>query len=369
MNTAKLKTAALVVVILAVLAGLALLVPKIFHAVRQARAPRIVGAWEGSVQANEIQLRVVLKIARSNGVYSATADSIDQRVADIPVSKLVYDYPSLVAEFQGLGGNYVAKLDSLGKEMSGTFKTPNGSLPLVLKFTTNPDKIGEAMAESDYKGGTGPQGAWQGTLQAGGMALRLNFKIGTNADGTYRAEMDSVDQGVTGMPASSVSFDAPAVKVEFKQIRGTFQADLSADNSQFKGTWTQMGKTFPLTVDRAKADAAQPAESEKNYAYTSKSDFQGHWQGTLAIKQMKLRLVFNVARLPDATYAATMDSLDQGARSIPATTVDYTAPKAHLEWAGIGATFDGQIQNGKLNGTFTQGGQKIPLVLQRDAAR
>jgi hypothetical protein len=213
------------------------------------------------------------------------------------------------------------------------------------------------------------EGAWQGTLQAGPMSLRLKFRFGANAGGALRAEMDSVDQGVTALAASSASFDAPTVKVNFNQIGGSFQGDLSADKSQLAGSWTQGGQTFPLKLERAKPEAAPAPETEADYSYASPAELQGHWRGTLAIQAVNLRIVFNIARKADATYTATLDSPDQGAGRVPASSVACDAPKAYLEWNGIAAAFDGELKDGRLDGTFTQGGARIPLVLQRDASK
>jgi hypothetical protein len=96
----------------------------------------------------------------------------------------------------------------------------------------------------------GIEGAWQGTLQAGPASFRLRFKISANAGGAWRAELDSLDQGVNGIAATSASFDAPIVKLSFNQIGGTFQGDLSADKTQLTGDWTQSGQTFPLKLER-----------------------------------------------------------------------------------------------------------------------
>ena len=208
------------------------------------------------------------------------------------------------------------------------------------------------------------------------IVLALTLAVGlTGARATrdeqraVRAEMDSVDQGVTALAASSASFDAPTVKVNLNQIGGSFQGDLSADKSQLAGSWTQGGQTFPLKLERAKPEAAPAPETEADYSYASPAELQGHWRGTLAIQAVNLRIVFNIARKADATYTATLDSPDQGAGRVPASSVACDAPKAYLEWNGIAAAFDGELKDGRLDGTFTQGGARIPLVLQRDASK
>jgi hypothetical protein len=62
-----------------------------------------------------------------------------------------------------------------------------------------------------------------------------------------------------------------------------------------------------------------------------------------------------------------MDSPDQGASGIPATTAECSFPSVKLTWKAIGGVYEGKMVNGKLNGTWSQGKVSLPLDLQRDA--
>jgi hypothetical protein len=87
------------------------------------------------------------------------------------------------------------------------------------------------------------------------------------------------------------------------------------------------------------------------------------------LKQVKLRLIFNIARLQDETFDVSLVSVDQGGAEIPATAVQFTPPNLHLEWKAIGGSYDGQLTGGKLTGKFRQGGGALPLTLTRTAAK
>ena len=50
-----------------------------------------------------------------------------------------------------------------------------------------------------------PAGTWQGALKAGGLELRIVFKITRADDESLKAQMFSLDQGGQPMPVSSVS--------------------------------------------------------------------------------------------------------------------------------------------------------------------
>ncbi|HEV2319634.1 MAG TPA: hypothetical protein VGV18_07780, partial [Verrucomicrobiae bacterium] len=190
-------------------------------------------------------------------------------------------------------------------------------------------------------------------------------------DGKYIAEMDSLDQNVSSLIVSSVTYNKPDVTLEVGVLGGEFSGTLSGDDQQIVGTWTQNGSSFPLTVQRSdpavEREAAAAKEVGKDYSYSSPNDLTGHWHGTLELQGMKLRLALHVAKMPDGTLSATLDSLDQGANGIPATTVRFTAPDAHLEWQSIAGTYDCKVQNDKLVGSWQQLGKPIPLNFDRGA--
>lgn len=94
---------------------------------------------------------------------------------------------------------------------------------------------------------------WQGTLQAGGQALRIVIKI-TN-EGGLKAVMYSLDQGGAGLPGT-VAVDGSVVKISMPGIGGAYEGRLNADGRSLSGTWSQGGGSLPLTLARATAETA-----------------------------------------------------------------------------------------------------------------
>src|SRR5262245_37052175 len=90
------------------------------------------------------------------------------------------------------------------------------------------------------------EGIWQGTLKVGSTDLRLVLKIGKDADGQTKASFDSPDQGVKGIPVTSVSRDGDSITVESKSIKGVFDGQLNEDGSAMKGHWKQGGASFAI---------------------------------------------------------------------------------------------------------------------------
>ena len=91
-------------------------------------------------------------------------------------------------------------------------------------------------------------------------------------------------------------------------------------------------------------------------------DIAGDWSGKLQAGSIALKLVFHI---PADDSAVTMDSPDQGAFGIEGETVALTNDSISFRIPKLMMTYNGALKNGKLEGTFQQGGLKIPLVLER----
>jgi hypothetical protein len=374
MASSKLKTAAVGTAAVILATGAAFLGVKTIHWVRTAHAPDIQGNWAGVFEAGQQKWPMMYKISRMNGSFHAVEVNIYQGAREMPVSKLVYDYPLVRIEQKAVGFTYEATLNPKTMEMSGTWKQGKGSGPFAIKLNALPDAFPEPMAESDYtpRKDSDLQGYWQGTLKPGNTTIRVELKIAERADGTFRVAGDSPDQGARDIEATAVTYHRPALKIEFGGIGGYYEGTVDANDRVITGNWIQGGKPLPLTMERAKSEAAtalDPAiEAQKDYSYASPNDLPGHWQGTLDVKQagLKLRLAVNIARLPDGKFSASMISLDQGGAEIPANNIQYVPPNVRLEWSAIGGSFNGKLENGKISGAWRQGGGALPLVLERN---
>jgi RNA polymerase sigma factor (sigma-70 family) len=367
----KTKTVIVAGVVVLLAAGTTTLAVKAVNAARtKAALGAMQGDWEGTLAVNQARLRLVLKIFKTNDVYHAVLDSIDQGAKDIPIARLSARSDSIHVELPGLDAVYQATLNADGTQMSGKWKQLKLSFPLTLKRTTEPDRVAETLLADEYapRPDSDLQGAWEGTLNVGNAGLRLNLRIAEPAAGTFNAEMDSVDQGVKNLPVTSVTYQKPAIRFEMTGINGKFEGNVDERDDQMTGTWTQMGKKYPLTFQRTKTNTQTTAVAEKDYGQGASYQVQGHWKGALNVKNATLHIVFHIALMPDGSYSATMDSPDQGATGIPASAAEFTFPNVRLEWAAMGGVFTGKLENGKLSGSWGQGKTTFPLKLERSAA-
>jgi uncharacterized protein len=103
-----------------------------------------------------------------------------------------------------------------------------------------------------------------------------------------------------------------------------------------------------------------------NYAYAQ--GIAGTWYGNLQVQGAVLPLVFHVTQAGDG-YSATMDSPNQGARGLKASNTTFANNQLVIEAAQFGMKYTGTYlpDSNKVNGTFSQGGIQLPLVLTSKA--
>ncbi|HEY5499768.1 MAG TPA: alpha/beta fold hydrolase [Bacteroidales bacterium] len=92
---------------------------------------------------------------------------------------------------------------------------------------------------------------------------------------------------------------------------------------------------------------------------------EGQWNGLLKVQGNQLRLVLTINKT-DSGYVATMDSPDQGAKSIPVSNISYEKDVLKIEVASIGMKYEGTLtQDNQLVGEFRQLTFSTPLTLTR----
>lgn len=89
-------------------------------------------------------------------------------------------------------------------------------------------------------------------------------------------------------------------------------------------------------------------------------NINGTWSGELNAGFQKIKVVLNLSD----DGKCTLDSPDQGAYGIAATTHFVSADSINVSIASLTASYAARLQNGELKGTFTQRGFKLPLSLK-----
>lgn len=115
-------------------------------------------------------------------------------------------------------------------------------------------------------------GAWLGTLQVGPTQLRLVFNFTRQDDGTYRATMDSPDQGAQGIPVNSVEVTGDSVQVTLTALNVVYRGQVQPGGERISGTFTQHGTSFPLNLERTNevpGRAPRPQDPKEPLPYHS----------------------------------------------------------------------------------------------------
>ncbi len=203
-------------------------------------------------------------------------------------------------------------------------------------------------------------GTWEGALTLPGRKLRVAFRIHPEKDGGYGAVMDSLDQGLHGIPVNTVTFENGKIRMDLVDMHSYYEGSLTG-NGDIKGTWHQGGRALPLDLART----SRGYGLEKKQASGDLTPFLGTWKGRLVVPGGSLRAVFRIAKQSDGSVAATMDSPDQMVVGLPVSKVSAQGKTVTL-MVTAGARYTGTLTRpGAMSGTWEQHGLKFPLDLKR----
>jgi len=130
-----------------------------------------------------------------------------------------------------------------------------------------------ASAGSDGAKGPSLEGAWLGALKVTPTAsLRLVFNIQAKPDGSFSGTLDSLDQGIAGLPISRIGIEKDEVTIEVSAVKGRYEGTMNAEDSEISGKWTQEPASLDLLLKRVKEapkprEFKRPQEPTKPYPY------------------------------------------------------------------------------------------------------
>jgi len=215
------------------------------------------------------------------------------------------------------------------------------------------------VCAAPFAGAKNIAGDWHGTLSTGNGDMLLVLHITESGDGSFKATLDSVNQHANGIPVTTVTFKQSKLSLDVEAVHGSYTGTVNTDATEITGTWTQ-GQSLPLNFRRGSAPAKADHRPPKP------SDIDGTWEGTLDAGGTKLRAVFHIINTADG-LTATMDSPDQNAFGLSASSVTRTGSTLKVEIKQIGGGFQGKIGGdlATIEGTWTQRGGSLPLTLKR----
>lgn len=235
----------------------------------KAQAPHgpatLEGNWAGSLQAGDAVLHLVLHVSKSpDGVFKATIDSLDQGVYGIEVTSLTQNDSDVRFSVSSVGAQFEGKFSADHSAIEGTWSQGNVGLPLAFHRQaagSGAKKPGDAVASVE--------GVWQGALEANGLRLRFQLHVTHDDQKHLLAALDSPDQGISGLPAVSVTQKFTVFHFEIPVVQGVYEGNLNAAKTLITGNWTQGGITHNLNFQRSDqlVELARPQSPRKPYPY------------------------------------------------------------------------------------------------------
>lgn len=96
----------------------------------------------------------------------------------------------------------------------------------------------------------------------------------------------------------------------------------------------------------------------------------GDWHGVLDAGGVQLRVGLHIAGGSGGALSAKFDSYDQNAVGLTVDRVSFAGSHLSFEMTGLNAHYEGTLSadGSKIEGTFTQGGANLPLILERGSS-
>jgi len=205
-------------------------------------------------------------------------------------------------------------------------------------------------------------GNYAGTLQAADAQLHLVLHLSKAANGSLHASLDSLDQAVYAIEASSISFAAPTLKFSVASAAAHFEGKVSADFQTIEGEWIQGNVSLPVVFHRQAANAGSRKPSEAIFPV------EGNWQGAMEVHGLRLRYQLHVSHDTEGELVGALDNLDQGVIGLPAVRVSLKEDNSfHFEIPSVAGIFDGTFDPAKntIIGDWSQTGAEQKMEFKR----
>jgi hypothetical protein len=208
----------------------------------------------------------------------------------------------------------------------------------------------------------GPAGHWKGAIEVPGQPLQVEVDLAEKA-GVWAGTITIPVQNLRAFPLSAVEAKGDAVSFAMKGIPGEpiFKGSVSADGVSLSGDFTQGGAKLPFQLKRT--GEATITEAPKNPPVAK--ELEGEWEGSLNAGGKVLRLKLKLANHAEGGATGSLVSIDQGGAEFAITTIVQTAQQLKLELPAIGASYSGELKEGRLVGDWTHGGGTLPLAFAR----
>jgi pimeloyl-ACP methyl ester carboxylesterase len=223
------------------------------------------GDWTGTLRVGDSQLHLILHLTgNARGDWHATLDSLDQAVYGMEAAKVTRSEDALEFDLPSVGASFQGKIQPDRKSIRGIWQQGGSALPLQFE-----KRAAGALANSSAKAVSKAEGTWQGAIEFGNMRMRLQLHISHDDKRELLASVDSLDQGIQGIPASRVSESAGEMKFELSAFDAEYSGSLDSAKNKISGHWSQNGNNEKLNFHRSDRplELRRPQNPVKPYPY------------------------------------------------------------------------------------------------------
>lgn len=210
-------------------------------------ASKVGGHWEGKIAIPDHELSIAIDLApAAEGAWIGSMSVVGTSSIDVPLAALAVDGGAVkfVANLPEKA-TFAGKLSVDGATLSGTAANAQGEAPFSVS------RSGEAKVKvpapsspltKDF------EGAWDGSLTAGGNQVQVGMKLVRGADGLAVATL--ISHGTMEIPAATVTLRGKDLRLEIPAVSASYQGTLN-DGGEITGELTQGGEKLALTFKRA----------------------------------------------------------------------------------------------------------------------
>jgi catechol 2,3-dioxygenase-like lactoylglutathione lyase family enzyme len=94
---------------------------------------RVAETWEGVLDIGSVKLRLLLKLAESQGAIVGRLDSPDQGATNLPIDSITRAGSTLRFEMRSIGAKYEGSFDSSVRELTGAWTQGGRNWPLTFR--------------------------------------------------------------------------------------------------------------------------------------------------------------------------------------------------------------------------------------------
>lgn len=213
--------------------------------------------------------------------------------------------------------------------------------------------INSVSAQSDLSG------IWEGDLVvAPDQTIVVQFTLQRAADGSYTGLLNAPDQpSLTDVPIDSISLDQTSLTMNVSAVSGVYQGTISEGN--IRGSWSQQGTTFDLNL----VPYQEPVLSQAAFERIS-----GSWIGVLRPipgSDLEFTVVVRFEQDAEGEFKGFLSIPDQGGNNIPIDSIALEGDELVLTISQAQAEITGSLSGESFSGTWNQGGQSLPLNLEK----